>query len=192
MRRDGKSNWLNYVLDRSAYWVILLWGGILCLRLVAAQLPLLFLHESVGYPDSYIMLGVESLKHTGVLYPPLGPQHLVPTVYSPFLYWMLAAAWALVPVQNVYIGPRLLEFVWFLLCLTASALLTRRLVPGRKVFFLGLLLAASFSTMTFWVLQLRSDFPGICCSLLALYFLMSPQAQSYFTGRRFGGVGGTV
>ena len=78
-----------------------------------------------------------------------------------------------VPASNPYIGPRLLELVWFFACLLGAALLARTLVPAAKIFWLALLLAGSFSRMSNWVMQLRGDFPGIACSLLAIYFLLS-------------------
>jgi hypothetical protein len=163
---------LNRLLDRSAYGVMLFWCVVQCVA-VTSRLPFLFLHESIGNGDSFIFQSVENLRKTGVLYPPLGADHLVPTLYSPFLYWMHAVAWAVIPTQNPYIGPRLLELVSFCGCVAAAALLSRRLLGRRGVYRLAVLLALSFSVVPLWVMQLRGDFQGITCSLGALYFLIS-------------------
>jgi hypothetical protein len=67
----------------------------------------------------------------------------------------------------------LLELGWYLAAVVAAALLARRMVPARGSWKLGALMAGSFVVAIPWVMQLRGDFPGIACSLLALYFLMS-------------------
>jgi len=160
-------------VNNAPYWLMIAWGVIGWVKIITNQLPLLFLHESVGYGDSYIWGSVESFRRSGVLYPALTAEHPVPTLYSPALYLMHALAWAALPAANPYIGPRLFELAWFLICILATALLSRALVARRKAFPLALLLAGSFATMTPWLLQLRSDFPGIACSLFAMYFLLS-------------------
>ena len=160
-------------LNNAPYWLMIAWGVIGWIKIITNQLPLLFLHESVGAGDSYILGSVESFRRTGVLYPALTAEHPVPTLYSPALYLMHALAWTALPATNPYIGPRLLELVWFLICILATALLSRTLVARRKAFPLALLLAGSFATMSPWLLQLRGDFPGIACSLFAIYFLLS-------------------
>lgn len=159
-------------------WVILAWCVIGIVQLAVTQLPLISLHESVGYGDSYIFYTVENFRQTGILYPPVGPDHLTPVLYSPLLYLMHFAAWLAVPAANPYLGPRLLELFWFLACVFMAGALTRRLIPARSSFTLGILLAASYSMMIPWVLQLRADFPGITCSLLTLWFLTSRGRRS--------------
>jgi hypothetical protein len=139
--------------------------------LVLTHLPRILQHESVGYGDSYIWQTVERFRSTGVLYPAFGPDHLTPTLYSPLLYLTISVAAAVTP-DSPFLGPRLLELAWFLACIGASALLARELVPGRRAFLLGLLLASSYSFLNHWVLQFRGDFPGIACALLAVYLLM--------------------
>jgi hypothetical protein len=162
-----------------AQWVILAWCGIGIAQLVTNQLPQIFLHESIGNGDSYIFMAVEDFRKTGVLYPQLGPDHLTPVLYSPFLYLMHDAAWMAMPWPgNPYFGPRLLELFCFLTCIAVTGALTRRLIPVRSAFWLGVLLASSYFIVIFWVLQLRSDFPGIGCSLLTLWLLISPGRRS--------------
>jgi hypothetical protein len=159
--------------SRFGFYCMVAWSATQVLALLTNQIPLIALHESIGNGDAFVLGGVEGLRTTGVLYPAWGQEHLVPPLYSPFLYWMHAVAWSVVPTENPYIGPRLLELVWFLAALASAALVAQRLIPARGTFRLALLSAVSFSVMTSWVMQLRSDFPGITCSMLALYFLMS-------------------
>jgi len=161
------------VFNKFAFTILLTWASVSILALVAKQLPLLFLHESIAYGDSYILDGVQNLQETGAVYPPLGPDHLVPAIYSPILYGALAATRWMVRTDNPYIGPRLLELLWFGGCLYAVGLLTRRLVPEKMALPGAVLLGLSFATITPWVMQLRGDFGGICCALLALFFLLS-------------------
>lgn len=97
-------------------------GFIQCLALLTNQLPLLWLHESVGYDDSYILDSIEKFRSTGILYPTWGPGHWVPTLYSPLVYWTQAIALAAIPAINPYIGPRILEFLWFLTALATAEL----------------------------------------------------------------------
>jgi len=142
---------------------------------------LIFLHESVGYGDSYIFHTVEEFHRTGMLYPSIGPGNPTPTLYSPMLYLMHLAAWSATPTSdNRYLGPRLVELLWYFACIYAAAVLTHRLVRVKSAFWLGILLAASYSVVIFWVLQLRSDFPAIACSLLALIFLTKQGRRSPF------------
>jgi hypothetical protein len=140
---------------------------------VSSQLPLLSLHESIGYGDAYILDSVETFRGTGILYPAFGPDHLLPAIYSPLMYGALALAQIVAPSENPYFGPRLLELIWFFACAAAAGLLATQLVPGKKVFVGGTLLTLSLWMITPWVMQLRADFPAICCSLLTLYFLLS-------------------
>jgi hypothetical protein len=165
---------LHLLTNHLTRWVFAVWFGIGLIHLILGQLPLILLHESVGYGDSYILLTILDFGRTGILYPPVGPNHLTPVLYSPLLYLMHFAAWSVVPsADNPYLGPRLLELFWFLACVFLAGALTRRLLPVRSAFALGALVAATYSVATPWVLQLRADFPGITCSLLALWFLLS-------------------
>lgn len=167
-------NGLDFVCGRFANWTILIWCAVNLLHLFLNQIPLIFLHESIGYGDSYIFHTLEDFRRTGVLYPPLGPDHLTPVLYSPLLYLMHLVAWMAAPTGlNPYFGPRILELFWFGACVTASGALARRIIPARNAFWLGAMLAASCSLTIPWVLQMRSDFPGIACSLLAVWFLLS-------------------
>jgi hypothetical protein len=158
-----------------SYRFLLFWAGLCWVGLLWTQLPLFFTHISVNYGDSYILDGAQHFHDTGELYPLADPQERLPALYSPLLYWLIAETQAWFP-GNPYIGPRILELLWFLAAVASVGLLTRRLIPMRRAWWWGAFLAAAFSTkaLAWWVLQLRAEFPGIALSLLALYALTSP------------------
>jgi hypothetical protein len=179
---------IRFLSNRFAFYAVLFLAFLQCLILLVTQLPLLWLNSSVGYGDSYILGTLGEFRSTGILYPAWGPGHWSPSLYSPLLYWSLSLGLALAHAENAYIGPRVLELIWFVGALAAASLVTTRLIPARRLFPLAMLMAVSFSVMTEWVLQLRGDFPGIICSLLALYFLMSRRQRDIWLAGLFAGL----
>lgn len=166
----GIAAWL---VERATWSALLLFVLTSIALLLIVQAPQLFLHRDVGYPDSYILYSVEQLRQTGVIYRSLSGPPYVPTVYSPMVYVLLSLPGRLASFQNAFLGPRIAVAATFALCVAVTASITRALIPGRKVWIGGLLLACSIGGMRGWVLQLRGDFPGILFGLLAIRLLLA-------------------
>ncbi len=170
--------WRPNTLGQLCCCLMLVWSALSIVTLLGGHFPLALLKDSVGYGDSYNLMTVEHFQATGQLYPALTPEHPTPNLYSPLLYISLAAANALVPSDSHFLGPRVFELISFLFCIVAAGLLARELIPVSNTFVLGLVLAASFSSMTFWVFQLRSDFPSIFLNLTSVYLLLRASKHS--------------
>lgn len=165
-------------LGQICCWLLFVWIAVRLVALLGGQLPLIALKDSVGYPDSYVLMTAESFEKTGVIYSPSTPKHPTPAVYSPLLYMSIVGADLLLPSGSHYLGPRLFELICYLSCVFATGLLTRQLIPTRSSLWLGTFMAVSFSSMTFWVYQLRSDYPSIACNLISILLLLRARTQA--------------
>lgn len=166
----GIAGWL---IQRATWSALLLFVLTSIALLLVVQAPQLLLHRDVGYPDSYILYSVEQLRRTGVVYRSLSGPPYVPTVYSPMVYILLSLPERLLSFHNAFLGPRIAVLATFALCVAVTAFLIRALIPGRRGWLWGLLLACSIGCMRGWVLQLRGDFPGILFALLAIRMLLA-------------------
>ena len=145
--------------------------SVLAVRATALYFPL---RTEVGYGDSYILYDVQWLQRTGEIYrDPAVPPYL-PAQYSPLVYALLSLPGRMVAGDSLFVGPRALVGVAFAGCVALAFSITRRLMPVRAAGGWVLALTASISTMWQWPLQIRADFPAICCSLAAIRLLMSP------------------
>ena len=136
-----------------------------------AKFPLL---RDAGYPDSYILYDIQHYQQTGVIYRDLSQPPYLPAQYSPILYMLLALPGSLSPSENPFVGPRVIVFVAYLLCVVLTASIAHTIIPLRSTWLWGILLGSSITCMTFWVLQLRSDFLSILFELLAIRLLLRP------------------
>ena len=134
-----------------------------------AKFPLL---KDAGYPDSYILYDVQHFQRTGVIYRDLSQPPSQPSQYSPMLYVLLALPGSLLSIENPFVGPRIIVFSAYLLCVVLTASIAHALIPLRNTWLWGVLLGSSITCMTFWILQLRSDFLGILFELLAIRLLL--------------------
>jgi hypothetical protein len=135
-----------------------------------AKFPLL---KDAGYPDSYILYDIQHFQRTGVIYRDLSQPPSQPTLYSPMLYVLLALPGSLLPIENPFVGPRVIVFAAYLLCVVVTASIAHAIIPLRSTWLWGILLGSSITSMTFWILQLRSDFLGILFALLSIRLLLS-------------------
>jgi hypothetical protein len=166
------------VIVRLAAWAtvgVFLVESILLLVLNISQLPLL---DDIAYGDSYVLYDVLHFQRTGVIYRDLSQPPYLPAEYSPMLYATLALPGRVVAFANPFIGPRLLVLAAFLGCIAIVASLTQTLVRRRYAGLWAVLLACSVTAMWGWVLQIRTDFFGIACSLLTIRLLLSRQRWS--------------
>ena len=134
-----------------------------------AKFPLL---KEAGYPDSYILYDVQHFQLTGVIYRDLSQPPSQPAQYSPMLYVLLALPGSLLPIENPFVGPRVIVFAAYLLCVVVTASIAHAIIPLRSTWLWGILLGSSITCMTFWILQLRSDFLGILFELLSIRLLL--------------------
>jgi len=134
-----------------------------------AKFPLL---GDAGYPDSYILYDIQHFQRTGVIYRDLSQPPSQPSLYSPMLYVLLALPGSLLPIENPFVGPRMIVFAAYLLCVVLTASIAHAIIPLRSTWLWGILLGSSITCMIFWILQLRSDFLGILFELLAIRLLM--------------------
>jgi len=134
-----------------------------------AKFPLL---GDAGYPDSYILFDIQHFQRTGVIYRDLSQPPSLPSLYSPMLYVLLALPGLLLPTENPFVGPRVIVFAAYLLCVVVTASIAHAIIPLRSTWLWGILLGSSITCMIFWILQLRSDFLGILFELLAIRLLL--------------------
>ena len=153
-------------------WLLVAWIAVRLIALVGGQLPLIAMKDSIGYGDSYNLMSAQHLAETGEIYPLLTPTHPTPAVYSPLLYLSIAFANFLLPSESLYLGARIFELFCYLACVFMAGLITRQLIPVPSSFWIGTLMAASFASMTFWVYQLRSDYPAIAFNLMSIFILL--------------------
>jgi hypothetical protein len=140
---------------------------------VVRQAQQLLLAGDVGYGDSYVMFDVLHFKHAGTVYRDLSQAPYLPAVYSPAMYMLYSLPGRLLKSANFFVGPRLVALAFFIACLLMTASITRALVPGRNRGLWSILLSCSIAQLPDWVLQIRSDFPGIAISLLTVRLLIS-------------------
>jgi hypothetical protein len=136
-----------------------------------AKFPLL---GEAGYPDSYILYDIQHFQQTGVIYRDLSQPPSQPSQYSPMLYVLLALPGSLLPIENPFVGPRVIVFAAYLLCVVVTASIAHAIIPLRITWLWGILLGSSITCMTVWILQLRGDFLGILFELLAIRLLLRP------------------
>ena len=103
---------------------------------------------------------------------PALPPYL-PAQYSPLIYVLLSLPGRMVALDNPFVGPRALVGAAFVGCVALAFSITRRLMPVPAAGGWALALMASISTMWQWPLQIRADFPAVCCSLAAIRLLLS-------------------
>jgi hypothetical protein len=159
--------------EEAARFAILLFalsGALFNLGEQLAKFPLL---KEAGYPDSYILYDIQHFQRTGVIYRDLSQPPSQPAQYSPMLYVLLALPGSLLPIENPFVGPRVIVFAAYLLCVVVTASIAHAIIPLRSTWLWGILLASSITCMTFWILQLRSDFLGILFELLSIRLLLS-------------------
>src|SRR5262245_3487373 len=135
-----------------------------------AKFPLL---EDAGYGDSYILHDIQYFQQTGVIYRDLSQPPSQPAQYSPMLYVLLALPGSLFPIENPFVGPRVIVFTAYLLCVVVTASIAHAIIPLPGTWLWGVLLGSSITSMTFWILQLRSDFLGILFELLSIRLLLN-------------------
>jgi hypothetical protein len=130
------------------------------------------LFGDAGYPDSYILYDIQHFQRTGVIYRDLSQPPSQPSQYSPMLYMLLALPGSLLPIENPFVGPRVIVFAAYLLCVVVTASIAHAIIPLRSTWLWSILLGSSITCMTFWILQLRSDFLGILFELLSIRLLL--------------------
>jgi hypothetical protein len=131
------------------------------------------LRAEAGYGDSYILYDVQGFQRTGHIYrDPALPPYL-PAQYSPLIYVLLSLPGRVVGGDNPLVGPRALVAAVFVACVGLALSITRRLMPVPAAGVWALALLASMSTLWWWPLQIRADFPAVCCSLVAIRVLLS-------------------
>src|SRR5262245_12419827 len=158
--------------EEAARFAILLFalsGALFNLGEQMAKFPLL---KEAGFPDSYILYDIQHFQRTGVIYRDLSQPPSQPSLYSPMLYVLLALPGSLIPIENPFVGPRVIVFAAYLLCVVVTASITHAIIPLRSTWLWAILLASSITSMTFWILQLRSDFLGILFELLSIRLLL--------------------
>jgi hypothetical protein len=149
---------------------VFLIASVVLLGINISQLPLL---DDIAFGDSYVLYDVRHFQATGVIYRDLSQPPYLPSEYSPMLYATLALPGRLVAFANPFIGPRLLVLTAFFACIAIVASITQALLSRRHAFVWAVLLACSITVMWAWTLQLRTDFFGICFSLLSIRLLLS-------------------
>jgi len=163
---------LRFWTEEAARFAILLFalsGALLNVGQQMAKFPLL---KDAGYPDSYILFDIQHFQRTGVIYRDLSQPPSQPAQYSPMLYILLALPGRLVPSENPFVGPRIIVFAAYLLCVVVTASIAHAIIPLRSTWLWSILLASSITSMAFWILQLRSDFLGILFELLGIRLLL--------------------
>jgi hypothetical protein len=163
---------LRLCTDEAARLAILLFalsGALLNLGEQIAKFPLL---KDAGYPDSYILYDIQHFQRTGVIYRDLSQPPSQPAQYSPMLYILLALPGRLLPSENPLLGPRMIVFAAYFLCVVVTASIAHAIIPLRSTWLWSILLGSSITSMGFWILQLRSDFLGILFELLAIRLLL--------------------
>jgi len=150
--------------------VVLALSSTLAIRSVLVQLPL---RAEAGYGDSYVMYDVRHFERTGQIYRDLHTPPYLPTQYSPLVYAVLSLPGRLVGDSHSLVGTRVLVLAAFLGCVSLAGSITRRLVPVPAAGWWALALVASISTFWNWAIQIRADFLGVFCSLLAVRALLS-------------------
>ncbi len=146
-----------------------------CVLTIAEQVANIDRVGEVGYGDNYILRTVLQFQKTGTIYDPPETSKVLPAAsqYSPLVYILLAAPGRLMPLENPFIGPRLIEIAAFLFCVAAVASITRVLIPHVWAWRWSVLLALSTESMRSWIMQIRGDFPGIFFSLVSIRLLMA-------------------
>ena len=134
------------------------------------QLPLL---DEIGYGDSYILYDVLQFQQTGRVYRDLSRPPYLAAQYSPLVYILFGLANMLIGPANAFVGPRLVVLAAFTACIVLAVSLTRTLVPQRLAWLWAVVLVATVLPIWDWVLQIRADFLGIACGLLATRLLLS-------------------
>jgi hypothetical protein len=167
--------------ERVAPFAILLFAlGAASLNL-GEQMANFSLFGDAGYPDSYILYDIQHFQRTGVIYRDLSQPPSQPSQYSPMLYMLLALPGSLVSIENPFVGPRVIVFAAYLLCVVVTASIAHAIIPLRSTWLWGILLGSSITCMTFWILQLRSDFLGILFELLSIRLLLSRSRWAILT-----------
>lgn len=153
---------------------LIAWLMLRCFVSIGFTTAGMFREGELGYGDTCVLHRVLSLRATGTIYPDLAqPPHL-PANYSPFVYLLYTPSVGLSPADP-YLGPKVTALAVFLLTIAVLAGICRRLAPARHTGWWTVLLALSLLRMSTeqWPLQIRGDFAGILCGLLALFFLMA-------------------
>ena len=158
--------------DEAARLAILLFALSGALLNLGEQLAKFSLLKDAGYPDSYILYDIQHFQRTGVIYRDLSQPPSQPAQYSPMLYILLALPGRLLPSENPLLGPRMIVFAAYLLCVVVTASIAHAIIPLRSTWLWSILLGSSITSMGFWILQLRSDFLGILFELLAIRLLL--------------------
>jgi hypothetical protein len=161
------------LLVRLAFPCLLAVYCLIGLTFLIRQTQRLFLARDIGYGDSYVMFDVLHFQRLGTIYRDLSQAPYLAAVYSPAMYVVYALPGRLLHLANFFIGPRLVALAFFIACLAITASIARALVPGSYRGLWSVLLSCSIAQLPEWVLQIRSDFPGITFSLLAVRLLIS-------------------
>jgi hypothetical protein len=133
----------------------------------------LFRLGEVGFGDSYILYDVLHFQKTGLIYRDLSRPPYQPAQYSPLVYILYSTPGRIVHSRNPFMAPRLMVIAAFLLCIAIATSIVRTLIATRHAWIWGILLPFSTLRMSYWILQLRGDFPGIVLSLLSIRLLLS-------------------
>jgi hypothetical protein len=144
---------LRFWTEEAARFAILLFalsGALLNVGQQMAKFPLL---KDAGYPDSYILFDIQHFQRTGVIYRDLSQPPSQPAQYSPMLYILLALPGRLVPSENPFVGPRIIVFAAYLLCVVVTASIAHAIIPLRSTWLWSILLASSITSMAFWILN---------------------------------------
>jgi len=149
-------------------------AGVVSMILEIARVGLL---DEIGSGDSYILHDVIHFARTGIIYRDLSQPPYVPSLYSPMVYAIFAAAYKSVGLANPFIGPRLVVIAAVVGCIATAISIARALNPGRRAGLFALLITSSLLTTRHWMLQIRGDFLGILLSLLAIRFLLSDERR---------------
>lgn len=146
-------------------------GAAYCLCYVISVLPSV---EEAGFGDSYVLFDTLRAARTGTIYPDLSEPPYLPAQYGPWLYLILAWPARLSQSGNPFLGPRLVALAAYLTCLLLVYLIAGTVWRSRRAAVWSVALAASYAVIPEWVLQLRSDFPAIACSLLSIWLVLRP------------------
>ncbi len=145
----------------------------LSVAMLLAEFPSLFRLDEAGYGDSYVLYDVQQYLRSGVIYRDLSQPPYTPSSYGPLVYVLFSLPDRMVSFENPFLGVRLISVAAFFLCVATAVSITRQLVPERRGWLWGLLLALSIGCMYPWILQIRGDFPAIFCGLLAIRLLLT-------------------
>jgi hypothetical protein len=143
--------------------------GVVALAWHVLELPLL---DEVGYGDSYVLYDVLHFQRTGLVYRDLSQAPYLAAQYSPLVYILFGLSNLVLGPANAFVGPRLLVLIAFAICVATAASLSRLLVQQRFAWLWSVGVVASILPLWDWLLQIRADFLGIACGLLAARLLL--------------------